>query len=147
MNNDDLVLDRRTVVAGAGLLAAATLAACTTYGDTDSAAAPAPAAPPAPAAQPGGASNILAKISDVPVGSGVIVGDTVVTQPSAGTFVGLDSTCPHAGCKVNAVANGTINCPCHGSKFGLDGSVVSGPAARALSSKSVRVEGDSIVAG
>lgn len=145
-------IDRRTVVVGAAgaVAAAAALSACSTYGDTGSTPAPTSAASaPATAAQPGGGSqpvaNALAKTADVPVGGGVIVGTTVVTQPTAGTFVGLDSTCPHAGCKVNAVSGGTINCPCHGSKFGLDGSVVAGPAKAPLAPKSVRVQGDSIV--
>ncbi|MET8655320.1 Rieske (2Fe-2S) protein, partial [Nocardia aurea] len=85
---------RRTVVAGAGILAAATaLTACSTYGET----ATPPPATAAPPAQPGGPDNALAKTADIPVGGGVIVGGTVVTQPTAGTFVGLDSTCTHAG--------------------------------------------------
>jgi Rieske Fe-S protein len=87
----------------------------------------------------------LANAADVPVGGGVIVGDTVVTQPTAGTFVGLSSTCTHAGCKVATVAEGTINCPCHGSRFDLDGSVRNGPANKPLAAKPVRVEDGSIV--
>ncbi|WP_431950196.1 ubiquinol-cytochrome c reductase iron-sulfur subunit [Nocardia lijiangensis] len=143
MDNDDRVLDRRTVVAGAGALAAAAtaLAACGGSGDNATAASA-----PAPAARSGG-PTVLAKTADVPVGGGVIAGDTVVTQPSAGVFVGLNSTCTHAGCRVREVAGGTVNCVCHGSKFGLDGSVVAGPAQRPLASRTVRVEGDSVVAG
>ncbi|MEV0706602.1 ubiquinol-cytochrome c reductase iron-sulfur subunit [Nocardia aurea] len=137
-------LDRRTVVAGAGILAAATaLTACSTYGET----ATPPPATAAPPAQPGGPANALAKTADIPVGGGVIVGGTVVTQPTAGTFVGLDSTCTHAGCKVTKITDGALECVCHGSKFGLDGSVVTGPAKRPLATKPVRVEGDSIVSG
>ncbi|MEU2254573.1 Rieske (2Fe-2S) protein [Nocardia xishanensis] len=142
MNNDLPTLDRRTVMAGAGALAATALAACGGRGDNESAAAPAPA----PAARADG-PTVLAKTADVPVGGGVIAGDTVVTQPSAGVFVGLDSTCTHAGCRVGEVAGGTVNCRCHGSKFALDGSVVAGPAQRPLASRTVRVEGDSVVAG
>ncbi|WP_433679499.1 Rieske (2Fe-2S) protein [Nocardia sp. CA-119907] len=151
MSNDDLCLNRRTIViAGASAAAAAAaLTACTTYGKESSpqAQAPAPAAgPPGPKA-PAGQPAAIATTSEVPVGGGVIKGDVVVTQPSAGSFVGLDSTCTHAGCKVATVSGGTINCACHGSKFGLDGSVVNGPATRPLASKSVRVEGASIVLG
>ncbi|MEV0250527.1 Rieske (2Fe-2S) protein [Nocardia sp. NPDC050712] len=137
-------VNRRAVVAGAGALATvATLAACTTYGKDDS---PAPAT--TEPAQPGAAGpSGLAKTADIPVGGGKIIGSTVVTQPSAGTFVGLDTTCTHAGCKVSEIAGGTINCACHGSKFNLDGTVANGPATRPLKSKSVRVEGDSIVEG
>ncbi|MFC4123576.1 Rieske (2Fe-2S) protein [Nocardia rhizosphaerae] len=141
MTSNEIRIDRRTAVVGAGAIAAAAaLAGCSTYGNDSGAAAE--VAPPAD-----GPAGALAKTSDVPVGGGVIVGDTVITQPTAGTFVGLSATCTHAGCKVAKIADGTINCPCHGSRFGLDGSVSSGPAARPLPPKPVRVEGDSIVQG
>ncbi len=101
------------------------------------AGSPGPAAP----------ANAIAKTADVPVGSGVIVDEVVVTQPSAGEFKGFSAICTHAGCTVNEVADGTINCPCHGSKFNLDGSVANGPASTPLESQAVTVQGDSIVLG
>ena len=53
----------------------------------------------------------------------------VLTQPVAGTFKGFSSTCTHQGCAVSQVVGGTINCPCHGSRFAVaDGSVTAGPA-------------------
>jgi Rieske Fe-S protein len=89
----------------------------------------------------------LTNVSQVPVGSGVIVGDIVVTQPTLGAFVGLSSVCPHAGCNVNKIVDGAIVCPCHGSRFNLDGSVAKGPATEPLETRTVVVEGDSIVPG
>ena len=89
----------------------------------------------------------MAKTADVPVGSGVIVDDIVVTQPSAGEFTGLSAVCTHAGCKVAEVVDGVIACPCHGSRFNLDGSVAKGPATKPLGTKQVVVQGDSIVEG
>ena len=83
----------------------------------------------------------------MPVGSGVIVGETVVTQATAGDFKGFSAICTHAGCTVNKVADGTIDCPCHGSKFNLDGTVANGPAAKPLASQAISVQGDSIVLG
>lgn len=73
--------------------------------------------------------------ADVPVGGGSI--DTehrvVVTQPAAGEFVAFDAVCPHRGCVVRAIAAGTINCFCHGSRFRItDGAVVGGPAPAPL---------------
>jgi Rieske Fe-S protein len=149
MSFTELRVPRQKVLIGAGLgLVAAVVAACSTYGKkpeassetTTSAAAPATGGP-APQAKP------IVKTSDVPVGSGVIVDDIVVTQPSAGVFKGFSAKCTHAGCMVNKVADGTIDCPCHGSKFNLDGSVANGPAATPLGAKRVVVEGDSIVLG
>ncbi|MFB8280626.1 QcrA and Rieske domain-containing protein [Nocardia colli] len=148
MTNESVFTRRSVVAAGAGaVVATAALTACTTYGKENAAPAPnpAPAGNPAGADQP--AAKALAKTADVPVGGGVIVGDTVVTQPSAGTFVGLSSTCTHAGCTVASISGGTINCPCHGSKYKLDGSVSNGPATKPLAAKTVRVVGDSVVPG
>ena len=48
---------------------------------------------------------------------------TSYSQPSQGAFNGLSAICTHQGCTVSKVADGTIDCPCHGSKFNLDGSV------------------------
>ncbi len=90
---------------------------------------------------------MLAKVADVPVGSGVIVDDIVITQPLAGEFTGLSAVCTHKGCNVDRVADGVIVCPCHGSKFNLDGTVANGPATKPLEAKAIVVQGDSIVEG
>ena len=45
----------------------------------------------------------------------------------------LNVVCPHAGCSVNLAAAGThFACPCHRSRFALDGTRVEGPAPRGL---------------
>jgi nitrite reductase/ring-hydroxylating ferredoxin subunit len=147
MSVADARVPRQKVIVGAGLgLIAAALAACTTYGkkpeasgDTATTTVGAPGAP--------GPANAIAKTADVPVGSGVIIDDIVVTQASSGVFKGFSSTCTHAGCTVAEVADGTINCPCHGSKFNLDGTVANGPATKPLEAKTVSVQGDSIILG
>ena len=148
MNINDVHVPRQHVIRGAGLvLTAGALAACGDGGDKQAdkpaASSEAVTTPPAAAAS-GGA---IAKTADVPVGSGVIVDDVVVTQPTAGVFKGFSSSCTHKGCAVNKVADGTIDCPCHGSKFNLDGTVAKGPASKPLESKAVSVQGDSIVLG
>ncbi|MEN4450235.1 Rieske (2Fe-2S) protein [Mycobacterium sp. SM3041] len=139
-------LGRREVLAGTGIaLGATVVAACQTYGKP-------PAASQAPATTPGGgttraADGGLVKTSAVPVGSGVIVGEVVVTQPTAGVFKGMSAICTHQGCTVSEIVDGTIKCPCHGSKFNLDGTVAQGPAKKPLEAKTVTVQGDSIVLG
>jgi Rieske Fe-S protein len=152
-------LTRRAVVAGAGGVAAGgLLAAC----GGSPAPAPAPAAPaqPAPSAEAGASSGgsssggassggqELAKSTTIPVGGGTVFADkdVVVTQPNPGEFKAFSATCTHQGCKVSKVQDGTIDCPCHGSKFSIsDGSVAHGPAQKPLATKSVSVSGDSIV--
>lgn len=123
---------RRTVlVTGA---AAALTAGCSKYGDGNDSS---------------GSSSVkasggqeLAKTADIPVGGGKILKDRkiVVTQPKKDEFKAFSAICTHQGCTVDTVADGTINCPCHGSKFKIaDGSVAHGPAAKPLDKKSVTV--------
>ncbi|MBO9520921.1 MAG: Rieske (2Fe-2S) protein [Nocardioidaceae bacterium] len=91
----------------------------------------------------GGSSGI--PTSEIPVGGGKIVGDVVVTQPAAGEFKAFSSRCTHQGCAVTKVADGLIDCPCHGSQFSIeDGSVQGGPAPSALPEKTVTVAGSTL---
>jgi Rieske Fe-S protein len=149
MRMEVLLISRKTFLVAGLAVGAAALAACTTYGKklTENTGPSPTQAPSTPGTPPAAAAptNGLAKTADVAVGSGVIVGDVVITQPSSGVFHGFSTTCTHAGCAVTEVRGGTINCPCHGSRFKLDGSVANGPATRPLEAKTVAVQGDSIV--
>jgi Rieske Fe-S protein len=150
MNIGEFPVSRQKVLLGAGLgLVTAVVAACSTYGKKTEAASESATTTAAPTA--GGtatpAAKSIAKTADVPVGSGVIVNDIVVTQPSAGVFKGFSAKCTHKGCMVDKVADGTIDCPCHGSKFNLDGTVAKGPADKPLAAENISVQGDSIVLG
>ncbi|MEU8627516.1 Rieske (2Fe-2S) protein [Streptomyces sp. NPDC048669] len=95
----------------------------------------------------GGGGAVLAKTADIPEGGGKIFKEqgVVVTQPAAGEFKAFSSKCTHMGCAVSSVADGTINCPCHGSKFDVaTGSVKAGPATEPLPAAPIEVQGDSI---
>ena len=141
MDIDKMQVSRKSLIVGAGMgLAAGALAACSGGDSGDSGGS---------GGQPEelSAPEELTTTADVPVGSGVIVGETIITQPVAGDFKAFSAVCTHSGCLINEVADGTINCPCHGSKFSLDGAVVNGPAARPLTEETITVQGDSIVAG
>ena len=149
---------RRTLLACAGAACAAALAGCARYNSSNGGiAASQPAqgsSPPVASTGPGpgaAASNgptVLAGTADIPVGGGKILTDKkiVITQPKAGLFDAFTAVCTHAGCIVGSVAGGTINCPCHGSKFSIaNGSVVNGPATSPLAPVSIKVQGTSIV--
>jgi len=154
-----LETSRRTVLACAGAACAATLAGCSTYNSnsggvdapqatqsTESSSAPAAAG--SGGGSGGGGAAVLAKTSDVPVGGGTILTDKkiVITQPQSGTFHAFTAVCTHAGCTVGSVSSGTINCPCHGSRFNINnGSVVNGPAASPLALINIKVQGTSIL--
>ncbi|MFD9795329.1 Rieske (2Fe-2S) protein [Streptomyces sp. NPDC059070] len=99
----------------------------------------------APSSSAGGA--VLATTSEIPVGGGTVFADrkVVVTQPEAGTFKAFSAICTHQGCTVKDVSGGTINCPCHGSKYRVaDASVAAGPAPRPLPAERITVENGSI---
>ncbi len=92
----------------------------------------------------------LGPASDVPVGGGTIFADekVVVTQPTEGDFKAFTAVCTHQGCLVGQVADGTIQCPCHGSQFSIDdGSNVQGPSGSAAGSVAALAEVDITVDG
>ncbi|ETK34924.1 Rieske (2Fe-2S) protein [Microbispora sp. ATCC PTA-5024] len=84
---------------------------------------------------------VLAKTSSIPLHGGKIIkGKYVVTQPSKGVFRCFTAKCTHMGCTVATISGGTVNCPCHGSRFSIsDGHVVRGPATRSLPKKKIKV--------
>lgn len=148
---------RRVVLAGAGAVGlAGVLAACGGSGGSSSpASSPAGGGSASQAPAPGSSASgsggaALAKTSDIPVGGGKIFDDqkVVVTQPAAGEFKAFSAICQHMGCTVGSVSGGTINCPCHGSKYKItDGSVVAGPAPRALPAKQIKTDNGEITLG
>jgi quinol---cytochrome c reductase iron-sulfur subunit, bacillus type len=58
----------------------------------------------------------------------------------------LSAVCPHLGCEVpwNADA-GKFVCPCHGSVFAPDGSLVQGPALRGMDTLAIKMEEDTLL--
>jgi len=149
--------DRRCVLVAATAGATALLTGCAAYGGQQDTAPPAAApasqagsqAGSAPAASSaGGKVAGLAALADVPVGGGTILKEAklVLTQPTAGTVKAFSAVCTHQGCLVSEVSGGTINCPCHGSRFAVaDGSVAGGPAPSPLPPVAVVVKDGQIV--
>jgi nitrite reductase/ring-hydroxylating ferredoxin subunit len=138
------MISRRGVIASAvGVSAVAALAACSPE-VSDLTNTPEPVAPATtePVA--------VAKTSDIPIGSGkkfdVEGVQILVTQPRAGEFRGFSAICTHAGFVMTNMANSQIKCDNHGAVYSAeDGSVLSGPAPRALGKVTVTVEGDDIL--
>jgi nitrite reductase/ring-hydroxylating ferredoxin subunit len=58
-------------------------------------------------------------------------GRTVAVYKDANGVYAVSTVCTHLGCIVKPTENG-FDCPCHGSKFNKDGSVVKGPAPSGL---------------
>lgn len=137
---------RRTVLAAVGLagVGAAALAGCG-GGDDGSAGGDG-----TDGGTGGGSGGGAIDASSVPVGGGTIVAaqKVVLTQPAAGEFKAFSAVCPHQGCIVSGVADGTISCgsPCgHGSSFdATTGDVKTGPATRGLTAMTVTESGGTL---
>src|SRR5213083_2958898 len=142
------VSSRRTVLACAGAACAAVLAGCSKYNSNNGGVAGGQPAPASSSSAAPASQAALASTSDIPVGGGKILADKkiVITQPQSGAFHAFSAVCTHAGCTVGSVSGGTINCPCHGSRFNIaNGAVVNGPASSPLPPVNITVQGTSIV--
>jgi Rieske Fe-S protein len=98
--------------------------------------------------EPKRTGTVLGAATDIPVGGGAIytAAKVVVTQPASGQYKAFSAVCTHVGCIVNKVANGTIDCPCHGSEFRItNGAVVTGPAMAPLAARQVKIVGGQVI--
>ncbi|MDX5565297.1 Rieske (2Fe-2S) protein [Streptomyces sp. ID05-04B] len=130
---------RRTVLLATGGAAAALTVGCSRYGNDSSSSST--------RSTNASAGQELSKTSDIPLGGGKIFADekVVVTQPTKDDFKAFSAICTHQGCTVATVADGLIQCPCHGSEFRVaDGSVARGPAPTPLPGERITVVGGSI---
>ena len=58
--------------------------------------------------------------------------DNVIIKKDLNGLSVFSSKCTHLGCKINSTVDDKLVCPCHGSKFNLDGVPENGPATKPL---------------
>jgi glycine/D-amino acid oxidase-like deaminating enzyme/nitrite reductase/ring-hydroxylating ferredoxin subunit len=78
-----------------------------------------------------------ASAEDLAPGEGAVIGSGptqhAAHRDESGQLQALSARCTHLGCIVRFNgAERTWDCPCHGSRFALDGSVIEGPAVHPL---------------
>jgi quinol---cytochrome c reductase iron-sulfur subunit, bacillus type len=59
-----------------------------------------------------------------------------------GTVTAFSPRCPHLGCAYHWDGDAQkFECPCHGSVFSMDGTVLAGPSPRPLDTLPIKIEG------
>ncbi len=76
-----------------------------------------------------------------------VIDDALVVR-RGGQVRAFSLRCPHLGCKLSLDADERgLTCPCHGSRFDLDGNRISGPATRGLTELRVALTDSSAPSG
>ncbi|AOR31483.1 [Fe-S]-binding protein [Streptomyces fodineus] len=83
-----------------------------------------------------------ASVDDLAPGDGAVVradgGRLAVHRDEEGALHAVSARCTHLGCLVSFNrAERAWECPCHGSRFGVDGTVLQGPAVRPLEQREI----------
>lgn len=65
--------------------------------------------------------------------------DVIVVNKSNNVSV-YSSKCTHLGCTIGHAENDEIVCPCHGSRFNIEGNPLNGPAVRPLKKLAYRID-------
>ena len=138
---------RRVFVVTTGATVAGTFAGCGGGGSSPSSPSAPPTAPPIS----GEIRVPLMGVGETVTASANLVGGLqtplAVTRVSQTEVVAVSRICTHESCTVNlpTSSGGTLDCPCHGSRFRTTGQVVNGPAARALFQFPARIQGNEVI--
>ena len=71
----------------------------------------------------------------------------LINRDDAGNFYVLDCECRHASCVVPPfdMFDLSITCPCHGSRYGVDGGLINGPAQSPLHAYQFEFDGSDLL--
>jgi nitrite reductase/ring-hydroxylating ferredoxin subunit/uncharacterized membrane protein len=99
---------------------------------------------------PGGARPIVARADELDVDQMKLVhvdGERIVVARTEDGYVAFEDRCPHRGGSLagGSMMCGTVQCPWHGSQFGVrDGVLKAGPAEHGIRPFPVEVEGNEV---
>lgn len=71
--------------------------------------------------------------------NGISFKDDIIINKEDNQIKIFSSRCSHLGCKLNKMEDNEIVCPCHGSRFSVEGKVLKGPADNNLKELSYNV--------
>jgi Rieske Fe-S protein len=77
-----------------------------------------------------------------PLSDGVTFEGDVILVRRGAKVSAFSSRCPHLGCRLGRVQGEQLICPCHGSRFDLDGHRLVGPAASDLEAIAIQRKTD-----
>jgi len=94
---------------------------------------------------PKGDKKLILEARSIPEGGAILIPNNQLAVIRLDKeILALDLTCTHLGCIVRATPQGFL-CPCHGSAFSCDGSVIKGPAPRGLLRLPLERSGNTVV--
>jgi cytochrome b6-f complex iron-sulfur subunit len=95
--------------------------------------------------------KVMFNVDEIPEGIGKkfsYKGRPYILIKKGNEFYVLSAVCTHLGCLVDYDAgSNTLQCPCHGAIFSLNGSVLKGPAPSPLNLLPVKVEDNKVIIG
>jgi cytochrome b6-f complex iron-sulfur subunit len=85
---------------------------------------------------------VVGRPDDIPPGTVLVIAKhKLYVVRTAEGFYALSSVCTHLGCMTRYVPEDSVlACPCHGSRFSLDGRVAAGPAPHPLRRLQITIE-------
>lgn len=80
------------------------------------------------------------------VGGFAYKGDIIIIRSSDAAYIALSKLCTHSQCTVSYNSSTQeIPCPCHGSRFSKEGTVITGPATSPLKKYDVKISGNTLI--
>jgi Rieske Fe-S protein len=78
----------------------------------------------------------------IKINEGVTFRDGIIIVKDKVNIQFLSAKCTHLGCNIHSQEKNELVCPCHGSRFALDGECLKGPAKESLQVLNYKIDGE-----